>query len=244
MLHSGTINGNKTLNLHVRTTIDGAFSSITAMALAVGNSLIEVDPYSVYHNGKMVKWEELPLSTDDFYVTRAFHINRPKRRVGEPKPIRRYFDIVLNNNSTIHMSRTMLENSLDMLSISIEGSAVDFKGSRGLLGDYYTGDAIGRDGRDMGEHNWNAYGLEWQVQEDEPKLFLDADRAPQLPHAPCKLPPIAITSEKVHAIKKEYPRLYFQAQLACAKVGPSLDDCMEDVMLAKDVKVAESFAMF
>lgn len=177
---------------------------------------------------------------DGFHITRAYHKNWSKRRVGEPKPVRRYVNIVLNDDSTIYLSRTMLENSLDLLSISIEGSPADFAKSYGLLGDYHTGDALGRDGRGM-NGDWNAFGMEWQVQENEPKLFRDKHRVPQLPHAQCKMPDVAIDSEKVLALSKKFPRLYMDAQIACAKAGENLNDCMEDVLLAKDTKVAEAY---
>ena len=238
MVQSDNVN-DKPLDLHVRTTM-GSFSSITAMALRLGDTLIEVDPYSVHHNGETIKWEELPLQTEAFYVTRAYHINRPKRQAGEPQPIKRYMDIVLNDKSTIHVSRTMLENSLDLISITIDGSATDFDGSRGLLGDYRTGDALGRDGRKM-NGEWNAYGMEWQVLDTEPKLFKDKDRAPQLPDAQCKMPDFVMDSEMVLSLAKKHPQLYMKAMIACARAAESLNDCMEDVMLAKDVKAAETY---
>ena len=155
---------------------------------------------------------------------------------------RRQFHIKLGKDkkSVIHVRRTFLKNSLAILSISIEGNPEDFVGSCGLLGAYPTGNALGRDGRDM-EGDWNAYGMEWQVGPDEPKLFRDKNREPQLPEAQCKMPTVSITSEIVHALKMEYPQLYMEAQVACRNAKNALNDCMADVMVAKDTSAAEAF---
>lgn len=231
MLHSDTVNGNTVLDLHIRTTLDGAFSSITAMALRVNDDLVQIDAHFVYYRGKKKKWEKMPLETPNFTI------RRPKRRFAGK--IRCKMDIVLNDKSIIRMQRVMLENSLDLLSISIDGSNEDFGGSYGLLGDFTTGDALGRDGRNM-TGDWNAYGMEWQVTTDEPRLFRQT-REPQLPHARCKMPTASITRESVMSVRKSDPKFYMDAQIACAHAGSDLNDCMEDVLLAKDIKAAEVY---
>lgn len=230
MLHSETLNGDTTLDLHIRTEIEGAFSSITSAALRVGDDVVEITPYHVHYQGKSIKWEHLPLETANF------RIPLPRRRFyGKPRV---KMQIFLNDRSVIRIRRTMLEKSLDMLSITVDGAPEDFAHSHGLLGDYHTGEALGRDGRVITD--WNEYGMEWQVQEDEPMLFIDKDRQPQLPLAKCTMPSKSVTRESLLSARRTNPNLYMNAQIACAKVN-DLEGCMEDVLLSKDTKAAEAY---
>lgn len=220
------------LDLHVRTTIEGAFSSITTMVLRVGDEKAEIDPYFVYYENQQVKWSRMTLTTKYFWIV------RPKKHAGDG--LRRELDIVLNDKSTVRVRRTMLEGSLNYISVAVEGSVSDFEHAQGLLGEYHSGRALGRDGRYM-TGDWNAFGMEWQVLKDEPKLFRDMNRKPQLPDERCRMPTHVIDREEVKALGKKTPELYFSAMSACAKAGTKLNDCMEDMLVAKDLKAAEAY---
>ena len=55
------------------------------------------------------------------------------------------------------------------------------------------------------------------------------------------MPDVVIDREAVKILGKQNPELYFSAMSACAKTGASLNDCMEDVLVAKDLKAAEAY---
>ena len=232
MLHSDSVSG-RPFDLHVRTQIEGAFSSIVAMAMKIGEEdLLEIDPTHVHYNGKSQEWSKWTLVQG-----KHFHTTKTKRKPGTR--FCRELDIVLNDKSSIHVRRVRGAALMDFLSVSVTGSASDFIHSQGLLGDYRTGATLGRDGRIISD--FNEFGMEWQVQEHEPKLFRDRLRQPQLPHSHCKMPSVSITSETVETLKKTNPKLCMDAQMACAKAGDHLNDCMEDVVLSMDTKVAEAY---
>jgi hypothetical protein len=60
-----------------------------------------------------------------------------------------------------------------------------FSTARGLMGEYYNRKMLARDGGTI-MNDTDEFGAEWQVHEDEPKLFRIFSREPQHPHATCK----------------------------------------------------------
>ena len=55
------------------------------------------------------------------------------------------------------------------------------------------------------------------------------------------MPIASITRESVLSVRRSNPKLYMDAQIACGHAGTNLNDCMEDVLIAKDIKMAEAY---
>lgn len=220
MLHSDLINGHVPLDLHIRTTIRSFYSSIETAALRVGNVTLEMDAKLFYVNDAALGDEALPFETDNFVLSGPVGDKNLKHR--------RTYTIKLNERSSLLVRKTK-----SFVSLSVKGHASDFAQSYGLLGDFYTGDAKGRDGRLI--HDWNEYGLEWQVREDEPSLFRSV-REPQHPHAPCKLPGVTKPNRRLGSNKKDL--LARRARIACAHAGQGYDDCVMDVLVTGDLDFA------
>ena len=233
MVHSDSVNG-QPFDLHIRTTIDGVFSSITSVALRVGDETLEIDPHNVhYQDNTKSRWAEAYLVVKSNH----FEITKPKKEARLGSRHLRILKIALSEETTLQVTRTLGYSTLDFLSISIKGGFNDFGSSYGLLGQYGTGAALSRDGRRNMENQWIDYGMEWQVQGDEPKLFR-RNREPQLPSAKCKMPAQVANMED---LKRQHPELYDEASIACARKGPEMADCIEDVMRAGDTQVAQAF---
>ena len=112
----------------------------------------------------------------------------------------------------------------------------DFEKSYGLLGDFKTGESLGRDGRVISDNV--EYGMEWQLQEHEPKLFRET-REPQLPKNKCNMPTVSVPSRR--RLRVQDPQLFEKAQIACGHAGAEFDACVDDVMNTGDVSYAEAF---
>ena len=223
MLHSDKVNGDRTLDLHIRTKIVSYYSSIESAALRVGDLLVEIDAYKFYMSGTEFDDDALPFTTDEFIISAPV--------VG--KLNRRSYDIVLNDKSVITVIKTK-----SFLSISVSGQASDFDESYGLLGDFHTGAAQGRDGRSM-DQDWNAFGMEWQVRQDEPQLFRTL-REPQLPYAKCHMPTAVQTKRRLRG-EEHNPEFLAQAQEACTDAGDEFDACMSDVLGTGDLSFAAAW---
>lgn len=222
MLHSDKFHGNQGLDLHIRTTIQDYFSYIEMAALRVGSSILEVRKESLLLDGIEHKTEDLPLvfgDEDHEYVL---------VQVDEGKKNRVTYQLDLGQSSSV-----VFKFYKQYLTISMNGNAVDFGDSVGLLGDYETGDMIGRNGQlvDTAEQ----FGYEWQVQPDEPKLFQD-ERSPQLPYEECRMPTAARPARKLRGADLV---LHGQAQEACSgQIGNNFDLCVGDVMATGDIGLA------
>lgn len=72
------------------------------------------------------------------------------------------------------------------MNVEIDGTEADFGSSVGLMGKYGTGELLDRQGNPMSEDDFIAYGMEWQVNDKDPKLFTKA-KGPQWPEK-CMLP--------------------------------------------------------
>lgn len=111
-----------------------------------------------------------------------------------------------------------------------------FGTSVGILGDYETGKMLARDGVTVfDEANTDGYGMEWQVNGDEPMLFHNV-QGPQYPEQ-CTMPSAAGSGRRRRLgdakVSKE------KAAMACAHVAPSdKKDCVFDVMASDDLAMA------
>lgn len=221
MVHSEQFH-NKGLDLHIRTTIQDYFSYIERAALRVGSNILEVQNGSVLLDGVEHVSKDLPL---------VFGDDENKYTLSE-------VDLGKKNCNVYQLD--LVESSVvfkfykQFLTISIDGHAVDFGDSVGLLGDYGSGEKIGRRGQVIRDNI--EFGFEWQVAADEPVLFQQA-RSPQMPYEKCRMPTIARPERR--RLRGANSALFEDAKKACsAQTGNDFDLCIEDVMATGDVGLA------
>ena len=218
LLHSDHVNGGVPLDLHVRTTIRGHYSYIESAAMKVGNTFFQLDTDKFFVNG--VEYGDssaLSLAFDEFTVEGV-----------KTEGVAKIYTVVLTDLSTIKFK--VIKN---FISVAVSGHEDDFAKSWGLLGDYYSGDALGRDGRLM--DNFIEYGMEWQVTADEPMLFHE-NRAPQLPDARCIMPTETSMSRR-RLRNMEDIELTASAERVCT-TKEDFESCMEDVLATGDIDLA------
>jgi len=139
----------------------------------------------------------------------------------------------LHDKVTIHVLHQFSFVDVDTIGARLVGVS-------GLSGSYPEGRMLGRDGSDL-SHDRNAYGAEWQVQDDEPKLFHTTPEGfPQAPHSVCKLPEI----DAHEYLRTANAEMYQVAVKACEQEGMNgleLDDCVFDVVVLRDPAFAAAW---
>ena len=108
-----------------------------------------------------------------------------------------------------------------------------FGNSTGLMGSYF-GQLLARDGVTTMEDT-DAFSQEWQVTNEEPKLFR-TNMHPQYPHK-CLMPSPKTAGQRRlgETIAKN------TAEEACSHLsGKAFDNCVYDVMKIGDVEIAEA----
>lgn len=144
------------------------------------------------------------------------------------------FEIQLDNGQKIVASAFK-----DLVSVKVEGGTVEsFGDSVGMLGTYGNGTMLARDGVTVLEDPI-AFGLEWQVQGDEPLLF-QTRRYPQHPQT-CTPP------NSPESIKSRTRRLgealvtEAAARKACHHWQEDHRElCVYDVLALSDLELAEA----
>jgi hypothetical protein len=219
LVHSDHVNGEDELDLHVRTTIQGHWSSVTSAALRVGEVILQMDLDKFFVNGVEFNDDALPMKTSQFSISEAFVQDEWRVYVAE-----------LNDKS-----RITFKVLKEFMTVAVSGSVHDFEHSVGLLGDFHFGKPYDRKGNRV--YDFHEYGLEWQVLEEEPKLFMDA-REPQLPHAQCQFPDTPRPSRRLKSTQD--PALFEKAQAVCAD-KEHYDACLDDVMYTGELALAHAW---
>lgn len=125
-------------------------------------------------------------------------------------------------------------NSMVRLNINYATSEI-FGKSVGMMGEFFTGEKLGRDGTTI--EDLNEFGQDWQVLETEPKLFHDITDNIQAP-SHCEIPSKFEMRRRLieSSITEE------EAKLACSGVpSDELNLCIFDVMASNDKDAAGAY---
>lgn len=210
------------LDLHVRTTIQGHFSYIESAALKVGETVFQLDSDKFFVNDvEYLDDSVLPMVLDEFMIEAV-----------RTEGVAKIYTVTLTDASTIKFKVIK-----KFLSVAVSGHEHDFGESVGLMGDYYTGDALARNGQIMDD--FVEYGMEWQVTANDPKLFQEL-RAPQLPEARCTMPTEAAISRRRLLRNKVDAEFNASAERVCS-TKEDHESCMEDVLATGDLDLAHSW---
>jgi len=230
LVQSQSFQDGKGLDIHVRTRIEHLYSLISGVAIKVGDSIFELNHDTVgepqfYVDGRAI--HALPYSDEAFSAT----VHTLPHEVW----IVKIFTIDLGQKSVVKI------NVMDRwITVDVKAANKDIAGSVGLAGSFPDGRMLGRDGTDLSQDR-NAYGSQWQVQEEEPKLFHSAPAGhPMAPYGTCKLP----TLDAHQHLRTENAEMYRMAVDACQKEGltaADLNDCIYDVSMTKMVELATAW---
>jgi len=224
MVHSDEFHNGAGFDLHARTKIQDYFSYIETMAVKIGNDRVEFHNDHFYLNDVKYTPADLPLTFGD-----KFSVENAPVEHGKNVNYYQYYKVDLHENSSV-----LFKFYKKFLTFEIDGHPADFADAVGLMGEFHTGEMIGRDGRVM--ENFDEYGFEWQVNPEDNIIFRDATRSPQLPYEQCRMPTGARPSRR-HL--RSNLVLVAQAQEACAHMsGKGLDLCVDDVLTTGDVGLA------
>jgi hypothetical protein len=216
LMHSDMFGSGFGMDIHIRTNRRGQFSYITAAALRIGDEVLEVTGQD---GGTHILNVALPAKIAGHKITYNRHSD-----------VQQTFLVHLHNKQTV-----VIKTWRDLVSVSIEhGRAEDFGDAVGLMGHFASGQLRGRDGHVM--EDVNAFGQQWQVRENEPKLFQTL-QSPQHPQE-CVMPPAKV--EKRRRLGEGITEAV--AKAACAHVdADDFDFCVYDVMATNDLTMVGAY---
>ena len=172
LIHAPNFAPGVSVTIDIRTTIRYAYSYIEAAVIQIEEDTLEVSSYGDYFiNG---------ISNPDMSVVGGYLVTH-----SQPSDKVHAFQIHVGGNDS--NETITIKTFKDMVSVKLDhADKARFHGSVGMIGEFGTGRLLARDGvTELGD-NPNALAREWQVRDDEAKLFLTT-RAPQYPQE-CLLP--------------------------------------------------------
>jgi hypothetical protein len=212
-------------------SIKDHYSYIEAVAVRLGQHILEFRKQSILFDGVELTDEDLPISFGESY---NYRINQRTELNHDRTRRRKIYKVKLGDKSSME-----LKFYRHFGSVEIDGDPDDFGDSIGLSGTYPEGNMLGRDGHPM-EKKSNDYGFEWQVNPELDPVLFSVAREPQLPTEKCRMPTVKRTSVK--KLRGAAKALYKEAKLACiAQTGDNLETCIDDVLATGDMGLGKEW---
>ena len=141
-----------------------------------------------------------------------------------------------------HHERLTLATYYDFVKVDLNANDGNnhYKGSLGLLGRFPDGKRVGRDGETFIE-DINAFGQEWQVKPEEPKLFHSYDEDWVVPAGQsCAMPEESEAKTVLRKRRLESGIPMEDAEKACAHLESEdeIKACIFDVLATQDTNMA------
>lgn len=218
------------MTIHIRTKINTWWSYIETAVVRVGNETLEItggEDKRYLING--VRGDN---NAEDFVFSAAKL--RVHLKQASAKQLKVRIDLLNADAIGLEVFKDFVKVNAHMT----DPKWKKFEGSVGMLGSYPDGRTVGRDGTTLFT-DMNEYGQEWQVREDEPKLFSVVE-GPQHP-AKCQIPAEIDTAEKRRRLGQSMISME-DAEIACSRVDEdSRDACIFDVLATNDIEMAGSY---
>ena len=212
-------NDGQGMDIQVRTTQRDFYSYISAVAMKLGSSIMEVTYDGILIDGKLIKLEG---STEfDFHGYKTTFDDTPSES-GRKQTV-----IEVHTGDYEHVTIKVFDKYMAVRVWNPEHK--NFLGAKGLMGDYNSDQLLGRDGVTVFE-DANLFGEHWQVNDSDPKLF-STTQEPQYPTMCVPAPGVNTGRKLRHGITQE------QAEDACADAS-DIDDCVFDIMATGDIHIA------
>lgn len=223
MINAPKVFDGKGLLVHARTTKRYQYSFIESIAVQMGDHILQVNSWGKYFlNG--VEGGDLKAFSFEFRVTHQ-----------QPDERRHVFEVSLGESR----EKLILKTNKDIVSFSLENaSSDDFQDSVGMMGNFGSGAMLARDGVTVLEDDPKAFGQEWQVRKEEPRLFQEAERYPQFPQH-------CIHPDAVDGRRRLGSSIALKAaEQACAHWTKHQKECIYDVMATGDLELARAGSLF
>jgi len=213
------------LDIHLRTNMVRNWSYVKAVAIRIGNDILEVEGSAAKEDGE---------------DKRHYHINSeyrgPLTHVGS-------YPVTIsprNNKYTIDLDKDYPGQKIEIKTFKefvgikiIGGTEQSFGNAVGIMGDFFqTGNTYARDGSTV-LHDFTELGLEWQVLPSDGKLFHEMAR-PQFPEL-CYLPEDP-RGERARRLAESHQITEEAAEAACAGLKDEFDlyGCVFDILAIQD----------
>jgi len=209
------------MDIHMRTSRTKQWSYISAAVLRIGDETLEIEGKNNQYWLNGVAGAFLKDGISGYPIT-SHGVNSKQHE----------FVVDLGDSGSV-----TFKTFKEMIRIDVSAmSARDFNGSIGMMGSYGKGLRLGRDKTTVIEDPI-AFGLEWQVQVNEPMLFHKAE-GPQAP-AMCEMP--TKTSVERRRLREVTVSLE-DAEMACSRVSlTERDECIFDVLATNDKDLAGAY---
>ena len=237
LLHAPDFDGHGfDLDIHIRTTIRYLYSFIESAAIRIHGEILEVGGYGSHALNNV---DHVFAYSDS---TAGFSIGGYPIYYTEVNEKAFKFDIVIGPNENVTLS-----SFKDLVAVHFDsGKSQNFFKTdvTGIMGSIVDGKLLSRDGITEMSADTNAFGKEWQVRDNEPKLFR-TNRAPQYPDE-CVLPSPESMEDRRRRRLGESRADMEAAQEACGKhyheSSIDYDNCVYDVLAVGDLDIAEAGA--
>lgn len=166
----------KNLTIHLRTTQKFSYSYVSSAAIKINDDIMEFGSWGqVIHNGQFGFEDE-----GVYQLSKSLGGHTLTKKVGTKKEHTYLIEFGTGGGGI------EVKSYKDMVAVRLVGTSAHFMDAIGLMGSPIDGSRLGRDGKVVTKGD-NAFGQEWQVMVEEPKLFEAQDREPQAPR-PCHVP--------------------------------------------------------
>lgn len=212
----------KGLDVHIRSTHVGFYSYIERVAMKLGEETFECGHEDAYINGQLVDFETVSEhSLAGHRVTKSVEVNN----MGRPLQIYRVY---ITDSEWVEVKVFK-----SFLSVRVIGATNEnFMHASGILGDFYTGRMIARDGSTI-ITDPEEFGQEWQVNNEDGNLFVEAPEQ--------QFPTQCLAPQKKDARKLTHGISLAQANAACEHLSEDIDSCVYDIMATGDIELAGAY---
>ena len=218
------------LEVQIRTKVVRFWSYIKNAAIRIGEDILEVEggaeTEATNHYWYNLAYQEKIETLGGFPVT--YH---------QPVAYKRRFEVDLS--SKFPGQKIIVSTYKEFVRVDFEnGTEEAFGNTKGLLGDFNSGDTLARDGSTVLNDFWE-YGNEWQVLPFENMLFHETSE-PQFPQK-CIQPEDPRGDRRRKLAESTVSEA--QAEAACAHLKDPLDrkDCLYDILATQDLDMVGAY---
>ena len=218
------------LEVQIRTKVVRFWSYIKNAAIRIGEDILEVEggaeTEATNHYWYNLAYQEKIETLGGFPVT--YH---------QPVAYKRRFEVDLS--SKFPGQKIIISTYKEFVRVDFEnGTEEAFGNTKGLLGDFNSGDTLARDGSTVLNDFWE-YGNEWQVLPFENMLFHETSE-PQFPQK-CIQPEDPRGDRRRKLAESTVSEA--QAEAACAHLKDPLDrkDCLYDILATQDLDMVGAY---
>ena len=218
--------------IHIRTKIETWWSYVESAAIRIGDETL------VVRGGNKDEWlltngeANAAVEEEKWYLSKfaGLTLRYKQSRAG------REVHIYMPNGEKV-----MIKSFHDFVKVELKADGSEyFQGSHGLLGRFPDGKRVARDGETFIE-DVNAFGQEWQVLVEEPKLFGNYDDKWVVPAGQkCAMPSETLEKKQLRQRRLASGIPMEDAEKACAHLADASDHkaCVFDVIATQDTNMA------